>query len=386
MPAAAPPISALGRTRVASAIAATVVAIAASAAAPIVAPVAAQMPVLLQGVADAEFWSTNATSNLLTRNDGRPGVLGRLQMWGAIEPVRGLVFYAEGLAEGGPARAPTLSTNLYANQFGVRYTASRELVFDAGRLTPLIGTFASRRFSTRNPLIGLPDGYSLDYPLGAEVFGETTHFDYRAAMVSLPADHAGYVPAPTARLRPAIGGGVTPFVGFRLGGSFTVGPYLNSNFATAQYGTESWEDYNQRVVAADATFSRGYLETHAEAARGSYDVPGEAHAIVGYTYYGEAKYTLTPRLFVAARAERNKYPFIHPTTVVATYSARLIDFVDGETGVGYRLTASTLVKASVRTDRWWTHGAIGFRGTGGRALAMQLSQAFDVMDWLRPTR
>ncbi|HEY5063017.1 MAG TPA: hypothetical protein VII52_15865, partial [Gemmatimonadaceae bacterium] len=163
MPAAAPPISALRRARVVCAIAA---AMAASAGTPIVTPIAAQTPVLLQGVADAEFWSTNATSNLLTRNDGNPGVLGRLQMWGAIEPVRGLVFYAEGLAEAGPARAPTLSNNLYANQFGVRYTASRGLVFDAGRLTPVIGTFASRRFSTRNPLIGLPDGYSLDYPLG----------------------------------------------------------------------------------------------------------------------------------------------------------------------------------------------------------------------------
>jgi hypothetical protein len=383
MPAAAPPISAWRRGRLVSAVA---VAMAAGAGAPIVAAIAAQTPVLLQGVADAEFWSTNATSNLLTRNDGHPAVLGRLQMWGAIEPVRGLVFYAEGFAEAGPARAQAGNYNLYANQFGVRYMASRGLTFDAGRLTPVIGTFASRRFSTRNPLIGLPDGYSLDYPLGAEVFGETTHFDYRAAMVSLPADHVGYEPTPTARLRPAIGGGVTPFVGFRLGGSFTVGPYLNSDFTTAQYGSESWEDYDQRVVAADATFSRGYLETHAEAARGSYDVPGEAHAIVGYTYYGEAKYTLTPRFFVAARAERNKYPFIHPTAIVAAYTARLIDFVDGEAGVGYRLTASTLLKASVRTDRWWTHGVAGFRGTGGRALAMQLSQAFDVMDWLRPTR
>ena len=32
-----------------------------------------QVPVLLQGIVDGEAWSTNASSNLLTRNLGRPG-------------------------------------------------------------------------------------------------------------------------------------------------------------------------------------------------------------------------------------------------------------------------------------------------------------------------
>jgi hypothetical protein len=349
-------------------------------------PLRAQNGLLLQGIADLEFWSTDASSNLLTRNGGHPGGVGRLQMWGAYEPVPGLVFYAQGLAEGGPARAESEHYDVYSNQFGVRYTKSQALVFDAGRLTPVIGTFASRRFSTRNPLIGLPDGYSLDYPLGIEMFGGTTHFDYRAAMVSLPADHAGYVPAPTPRLRPAIGGGITPFVGFRLGGSFTVGSYLNRDIAATQYGTADWSDYRQRVVALDASFARGYLETHAEFSRGNYDVPGHATGMTGFTYYGEAKYTLSPRVFVALRVERNKYPFIRPgaTTI---WSSRLTDFVDGETGIGYRLTSSTLLKASVRADRWWVRaGTPGFAGQGGRAFAVQLSQAFDVLDWFSPAR
>jgi len=297
-----------------------------------------------------------------------------------------LVFYAQELAEAGPARDEAARLEIYSNQFGVRYAASRALVFDAGRLTPIIGTFASRRFSTRNPLIGLPDGYSLDYPLGVEMFGETRHFDYRAAIVSLPADHAGYVPAPTPRLRPAVGGGVTPFVGLRIGGSFTVGPYLNRDLTATQTGGRPWTDFQQRVVALDATFSRGYLETHAEFARGNYDVPGRDHGITGYTYYGEAKYTLSPRFFVAARGERNRYPYIS-STATPSWIAALTDFVDGEVGAGYRLAASTLLKASVRGDRWSVRaGAPGFRGQGGHAIAMQLSQAFDVMDWLRPSR
>ncbi|HXT02568.1 MAG TPA: hypothetical protein VN760_00175, partial [Casimicrobiaceae bacterium] len=106
---------------------------------------------MLQGIVDGEAWSTNTTSNLLTRNGGRPAPLGRLELWGAVEPVRRLVFYAEGAMEAGPARYDTTSFDAYSNRFGAQYTVARSLVIDAGRLTPVIGTFAARHFSTRNP-------------------------------------------------------------------------------------------------------------------------------------------------------------------------------------------------------------------------------------------
>ena len=335
----------------------------------------AQGSLLLQGILDGEAWSTDTSSNLLRRNVGRPAGLARLQMWGAYEPFRHWVLYAQGEAEAGNARASSETRDVYSDQFGIQYSPSQKFVVDAGRLTPLIGTFSTRRFSTRNPLIGIPDGYSLQYPLGVKVSGETKHFDYRAAMVTLPADHLGYVPKATARLRPAIGGGFTPITGARIGASFSVGPYLNNGISATQLAGKSWSGYDQRIVALDGTFSRGYLETHAEYARGSYDVPGRANAISGFTYYGEAKYTFTPRFFLAARGERNKYPFIRPTST-ANWVANLTDFVDGEVGGGYRLTTSTLLKLSVRGDRWWVRAR-----QGGHAVAFQVSQAFDVLDW-----
>src|SRR6185295_2964931 len=103
----------------------------------VVAPgrVLAQGGVLLQGVADVEGWSTNATSNLLTRNLGRGAELGRLVMWGAYEPFSGLVLYAQGHAEVGSARANVNEEKVYAEQFGVRYTPSRAFVVDAGGLS-----------------------------------------------------------------------------------------------------------------------------------------------------------------------------------------------------------------------------------------------------------
>jgi hypothetical protein len=344
------------------------------------APTLAQGSVLLQGVADGELWSTSATSNLLTRNGGKFSELARLQLWGAYEPVTGLVFYGQLSGEVGSATRDTSRHELESEQFGIRYAMSRAFVIDAGRLTPIVGTFASRRLSTRNPLIGLPDGYSLNYPYGAEASGETRHFDYRVAMISLPSYHDGYVPSPTARLRPAVGGGVTPMTGLRFGGSYTQGSYLNDGFSSAQLADKSWSSYDQRVLAFDVAYAHGYLETHAEYSRGSYDVPAKSSSVAGQTYYGEAKYTLTPRFFVAARVERNDYPFIR--VFGTSWTAKLTDFEDGEVGVGYRLTASTLLKVSARGDRWWVAPyAVGFLGQGGHAIAMQLSQSFDVLSW-----
>jgi hypothetical protein len=340
--------------------------------------------ILIQGIADGEFWSTNASSNLLTRNLGRPAGLARLELWGAYEPIPKFVIYAQGEFEGGPARQQE-ENEVYTDQFGARYLASPAFVVDVGRFTPIIGTFATRHFSTRNPLIGEPDGYSTDYPVGIKVSGEGHGFDYRAGLVSLPTTHVGYEPEPTSRLRPAIGGGYTPIVGLRFGASFTRGPYLSKDLPNAALNGRPWTDYQQSVIALDAQFSRGYLETHAEAARGAYDIAGRS-AITGFTYYGEAKYTFTPRFFLATRLERNKYPFIRPTTTVP-WTARLIDFVDGEFGVGYRLTSSTILKTSIRGDKWWVRpGTAGYRGTSGRAFAVQLSQAFDVMNWVDRAR
>ncbi len=337
----------------------------------------AQSSLLLQGIADGEGWSTNNTSSLLTRNNGKPGVVGRLQLWSAIEPIPHIVLYAQGEGETGSARAQD-EYAVHSDQFGVRYVGSRAFTADVGRLVPVVGTFAARRFSTRNPLIGSPDMYSLDYPYGAEVSGEFTHFDYRAALVSLPTSHEGYQPKPTPRARPAIGGGFTPFTGFRVGGSFTAGSYLDSQIAPAYLAGRAWSDYDQRVLAGDVEFAHGYLETRAEIARGSFDIPGRS-PITGLAYYGEVKYTFTPRFFIAGRAERNDYPFIRPTGTSA-WLAKLSDFADGEVGVGYRVTSTTLLKASIRADRWWPHTTSYM--TGGHALAIQWSQSFDVMSWV----
>src|SRR5438067_1741786 len=78
----------------------------------------AQGAVLLQGVADGEAWSTTSKSNLLTRNAGRPAELARVQLWGAFEPARHWVLYAQGEVEAGNARNESGANDVYSNQFG----------------------------------------------------------------------------------------------------------------------------------------------------------------------------------------------------------------------------------------------------------------------------
>lgn len=335
----------------------------------------AQSGVLLQGIVDAEGWSTDSTaSTLLTRNHGSPGTVERLNLWTAVQPWSRLVAYGLLEAEGGPARPRGESAEWYLEQAGLRLTASDALVIEAGKMPQLLGAFAARRFSTRNPLIGEPDGYPVTYPWGVEASGTAGAFDYRVAGMSKAPTHQGYTPDPGNAIRPEAGFGVTPFIGFRLGASGTVGPYLNNSFTSAQLAGESWQHYQQRVAAGDLSFSRGYLEVHGEYAWSDYQVPTIPQRASGWTYYVEPKYTLTPRLFVAGRWEVNDYPFVGYFVPRGWISART-DYSDWELGGGYRFGASTLLKASYRTD----HRA---GRADGHAIALQLSQAFDVMDWV----
>lgn len=346
------------------------------------AAVEAQRGALLQGIVDVEMWATDSASRLLARNDGRPAALGRLQLWGAVEPWRGVVLFAQGQFEGGTARMDEEKAEVYLDQFGVRIAPSRAFVLEAGKLTHPVGAFASRRFSNRNPLIGAPDGYPVQYPNGASVSGATARIDYRIAAVSLPVTHENYVPGPSARLRPAVGAGVTLAPGVRVGASATWGSYLGDSLPSSLLGGRPWASFRQRVVAADAQVSHGYLETHAEASRSRYDSPAGRGVLMGLSYYLEAKYTVSPRVYVAARYERNEYPYLQPLDDTR-WIATVTNVYNTEAGIGYRLSASLLAKVTYRADDWRVDPISRTFLRDGRAFAMQLSQSLDLGEIFR---
>jgi hypothetical protein len=338
----------------------------------------AQGGLMLQGIVDAEFWATDTSSNLLTRRSGAPAGLGRLTAWGALEPWSGFVLFAAGSVERG-ARLDDAGRYAEFEQLGIRVTRSEGLVLDAGRMPMPVGAFAARRFSTRNPLIGVPDGYPVQYPEGVMLSGVVRGWDYRVGAVSRAVAHEGYVPEPGSAMRPVLGLGFTPFAGLRVGASGTVGPYLNDDLSDAHLDGRDWTAYRQRIGALDARFSYRYAELRAEWARSEYDVPKASEPMRGTTYYVEGRYTITPRLYAAVRHERNKYPFIRPSGT-DSWNARVTDFTNTEGGIGFRLTASTLLKASYRGDDWVvTPQNASFVRPGGRAFAVQVSQTFDAV-------
>jgi hypothetical protein len=208
--------------------------------------------------------------------------------------------------------------------------------------------------------------------------------DYRAGVVSLPVTHENYVPDPSSAPRPAFGLGITPTVGLRFGISGTEGPYLNDALPASELAGAGWRTFRERILAADAQLSRGYFEAHAELARSSYDVPGQA-AIDGFAYYAESRYTVAPRVFLAARLERNDYPFITPISATQWIAVRSA-FSDLELGVGYRTSAAALLKLSVRADRWTPSPNPGTPQDNGYALAAQWSRQFDVVEMVTRRR
>lgn len=336
----------------------------------------AQRGIALEGIVTGELSKSDTLSRLLTRNDGHPASVGRIHLFGGADLFGGLQFLALGELETGDGRPPrdvANGTEPELEQALLRYTRSPELVVDAGKLLSPIGTFGLRRLPTTNPLIGSPDSYPVSYPWGAEVSGAAGLFDYRAGLVSLAATNDKYVPEPGAAPHMALGAGVTPSAALRIGASYTMGPYLSGAISDSLGPGADWRDYGQRLLAFDARYSRDYLEFNGELAFSSYDVPGHDKAFDGTAYYGELKYTWTPRVFTAVRLERNRYPFIRPK-IGGLWTAADASFYNLEVGAAYRLTRETLAKVSVERDDWVNR-------PGGHAVSLQLSRQFDIASW-----
>lgn len=337
---------------------------------------------VVQGLAAGEGWVTDSGSRLLTRNFGRPALAGVVYLWAGAQLLPGLQGFVRGYAAAGAGRPPmevAEGTEVEIELASLRYSRSASLAIEAGRILSPVGTFGLRHLPTGNPLIGLPDAYPIVYPLGFQVSGTVSRFDYRAALVSLPATNPQYVPEPDEAPHVAVGGGFTPDPSLRIGGSFTRGPYLNHEVTESLPAGTNWRDYAQWLAGVDVRFSRGHFELIGEWAWSGYDVPTRSKPVNGESYYADVKYAWTPRFFTAGRFERNNYALIRPA-LVGPWLALPVNFYDVELGAGYRVNRRTVVKASYRQDRWTAPQR------NGRAVALQVSESFDVLSWFERLR
>lgn len=342
--------------------------------------------VLVQGLLDAEVWKTDSSSLLLSKNDGNTAPAGRLRIWAVGEFVPGLQAFVVARGEDGSGSYEGERQGMI-EQAALRYTfrAPLRLILEAGKIVTPLGNFPRRRLSTTNPLIGSPDGYDVAYPIGLQVGGQVSRFDYHLAFVDLPLVNEKYVPEPGSAPRPAVALGVTPVIGLRLGGYATRGPYLNRDLDPFLPAGAGWTDFEQRVLGADLQFSRGYFELNGDFERSAYDVPAQARAVRGTTYFIEPKYTWTPRVFTALRLERNLYAYIKPLGPGA-WLASAVDFFDVEAAVGYRIDPRAVLKVAYRRDRWNVDDSLKSFFPNGYSIAVQLSYSFNVNSWLERPR
>jgi len=347
----------------------------------------AQQRVLVEGILDAEAYKTDAGSYSLSRNNGDLSTTARLQLWSAWQVSPGLQMYARGELESYDAGAER-ETESAIRQIALRYSGNSASFYfiEVGKLLPPIAIASARQLSTQNPLIGQPNFLYAAYPLGIQVMGSAGWFDYRAALVDLPAIDPEYLPAgPTSSFRPDLGFGVTPLTGLRFGVAYTKGPYLSRSLDGLLPPGSRWNDFDQQLRAFEFQFSRGYAELNSELVRGEYEIPLQSKPMDVTDYFLEFKYTLTPRFYGALRFERNEYPFIRHLNEIG-WLAQDVTIHNLEIGFGYRFSADTQLKIAYSNDHWSVANAPDGAFPAGHSLSLQLSYHFDVVSWLATER
>jgi hypothetical protein len=271
-------------------------------------------------------------------------------------------------------------TNVY--QAAVRYDRPGrvQLRFEGGYLPSPIGILPLESRADQNPMITPAQDYdawlpffergtpwvqltSGLYPLAAQVTAASAHWDLRGAVLG----------SSTARTRPltgedkppaapqlAIGGGVTPLVGLRLGASFERGVYARAS----ELAVPATGDRRATIVGLDADYSAGYTRVYADWIQGVFDraqgsTTGRALTVTGVR-------TLSPRWYLAARVQHESTtdalirppaggsPLVHPLTEPQTQ-------LSVETTAGLRLTPELTVRAGYYGSREFGAAALESR-------------------------
>ncbi len=286
----------------------------------------------------------------------------------------------------------------YAAFVRVRPWTARAFEIDAGRVPSAFGAFLDRAYGPDNPLIGYPlayqyltslradsipanadqllamrgRGWLVGYPIGSQAleggvpfvsaFRYDTGVRVRAGSAHSRFEASGSVTAGTLAypgLRdgngaPQVSGRVVarPVIGLVLGVSASHGAFVAEEVRQELPVPLGHEQYAQRVLGADAEYSRDHWVVRTEALWSRWSLPAveppRLGALPAQSWLVEGRYTILPQLYAAARYDRIDFGTITGTAARETWDANVNRT---ELGTGYRLTRTATLKASVQRVR-----------------------------------
>jgi hypothetical protein len=175
------------------------------------------------------------------------------------------------------------------------------------------------------------------YPLGSQITVATRGWDARAAVIdSSPVRGRPFFGAnkPPRMANVVSGFGVTPRVGLRLGAAAAHGPYA----ASQEVRDRSRGDREATMWQVEGEWSFGYTRIAGEFVRSSLET-ARANAVASGGWI-EIMQTLTPRLFVAGRADSQQFEYQRPTAS----NLETQHYERFETIAGFRLSPNITVR------------------------------------------
>jgi len=224
--------------------------------------------------------------------------------YGAVQAYSTPYFY-----EALTSRVRQLHVNVLQAYAGYSRTGKGwALTVKAGQLTSAFGSFPLRYDDARNWLIDLPQAYGYYY-FPVTVYGMPgVEADLAWGKVDLRAQLTNSSPSNPRRLWESdqyanwtFGGGYTIRHGFRVGASFAHGPYLHQQHRFYRPGEAAPRTLPATGYGVDAQYGRGRWTFTGEAQRFQYPYRAMPY-FFSTTAYGEAKVTLSPRWYFAARS------------------------------------------------------------------------------------
>jgi hypothetical protein len=276
----------------------------------------------------------------------------RVSLSGMWRPAARVAFLTELRSENAQGVIP------YAMYVRVRPWQGHTLDIQAGRIPPVFGAFVRRSYAD-NPLIGYPlayqyltsirpdavpftaddllamraRGWRASYPVGVNTPGPGVPLvsAYRWDTGVQASATAGRVEGAIAitsgtlsnpRVTDDNGGrqvsarvGWTPVVGLAIGASAARGQFLTTTVEDAVAAATGSHGHAQRALGLDAEYSRGYWIVRGELIESRWHLPGLAPPLIegpvgARAGFIETRYRLTPRFFVAGRADRLTFSLV----------------------------------------------------------------------------